>query len=137
MTEKKHRIEDALEAVKAAQLEGLLPGGGVTLLKAVRELDAMELDNSDQELGVQIIRDVVQEPIRQMAQNAGLSPDLILQKLENCEDGHGYDFHTGKIVDMFEKGIIDPAKVTRCALENATSAAGTLLTTNYAIIETE
>lgn len=137
MTEKKHRIEDALEAVRAAQLEGLLPGGGVTLLKAVRELDAMELDNSDQELGVQIIRDVVQEPIRQMAQNAGLSPDLILQKLENCEDGHGYDFHTGKIVDMFEKGIIDPAKVTRCALENATSAAGTLLTTNYAIIETE
>jgi chaperonin GroEL len=136
MVEKKHRVEDALEAVKSAQVEGLLPGGGIALLNAVKGLE-VEVDHPDQELGVQIIKDVVQEPVRQMAENAGESPDLILAKLESCDENEGYDFRSGKIVNMFEKGIIDPTKVARCALQNATSAAGTLLTTNYAIVEIE
>jgi len=136
MVEKKHRVEDALEAVRSAQVEGLLPGGGIALLNAVKGLE-VEVDHPDQELGVQIIKDVVQEPVRQMAENAGESPDLILAKLESCEENEGYDFRSGKIVNMFEKGIIDPTKVARCALQNATSAAGTLLTTNYAIVEVE
>lgn len=134
MVEKKHRIEDALEAVKAAQLEGLLPGGGVALINASKDL-AVEFDHPDQALALEIIKDVVKEPARQMAKNAGASPDLILQMIEESPDGHGYDFRQEKIVNMFESGIIDPAKVTGCALENATSAAGVLLTTNYAIID--
>ena len=133
MIEKKHRIEDALEAVKAAQQEGLLPGGGVALINAVKNLK-VDFDHQDQELALDIVRDVVREPARQMARNAGASPDIIVQKIEDCEQGFGYDFRQEKIVNMFEAGIIDPAKVTRCALENATSAAGVLLTTNYAII---
>ena len=136
MTERKHRVEDALEAVKAAQIEGLLPGGGVALLNAARGLE-VETDHPDQDLAVKIIKEVVREPARQMAINAGESPDLIIAQLEKCSPDEGYDFRHGKIVNMYEKGIIDPAKVTRCALENATSAAGVLLTTNYAIVETE
>lgn len=133
MTEKKHRVEDALEAVKAAQQEGLLPGGGVALIGAAKNL-SVEFDHPDQRLALDIIKDVVREPARQMAKNAGASPDIIIQKIEDCDPGYGYDFRQEKIVNMFESGIIDPAKVTRCALENATSAAGVLLTTNYAII---
>jgi chaperonin GroEL len=136
MTERKHRVEDALEAVKAAQLEGLLPGGGVALLTAARSIE-VEVEHPDQALAVEIIKEVVKEPVRQMATNAGESPDLIIKLLEDCSEGEGYDFRYGKIVNMFEKGIIDPTKVTRCALENATSAAGVLLTTNYAIVEVE
>ena len=136
MTERKHRVEDALEAVKAAQDEGLLPGGGVALLNAANNLE-VEVDHPDQKLAVEIIKEVVREPARQMARNAGESPDLIIAKLESCSPGEGYDFRSGKIVNMIKSGIIDPAKVTRCALENATSAAGVLLTTNYAIVDTE
>ena len=134
MIEKKHRIEDALEAVKAAQEEGTLPGGGVALVRASSYLQA-EGENEDQDLGIDIVRQAIKAPLRQMAINAGESPDIILNVVENEEGCIGYDFSTGSTVDMFEEGIVDPARVTRVALQNAASAASTLITTGHAIIE--
>ena len=134
MIEKKHRIEDALEAVKSAQQEGVVPGGGIALLRASKDLE-VETTSHDQELGVKIILDAVKDPIRQMAKNAGESPDLILAAAEKEEGSLGIDFTNGQVIDMLKEGIIDPVKVTRCALQNATSVASTLITTNHAIIE--
>jgi len=134
MIEKKHRIEDALEAVKSAQQEGIVPGGGIALIRACDNLQ-VETENESQELGVKIILEAVKEPARQMAINAGESPDLILSKIEGEDDNLGVDFTNGNVIDMLEVGIIDPAKVTRCALQNAASVASTLITTNSAVIE--
>ena len=134
MIEKKHRIEDALEAVKSAQEEGMLPGGGVALLRAGINLSTT-VDNEDQRLGVEIVKRALSAPLRQMAQNAGESPDLIEKRVQEEEFNYGYNFRTDEIVDMYVSGIIDPLKVTRCALQNAASAAGTLITTSHAIIE--
>jgi chaperonin GroEL len=134
MIEKRHRIEDALEAVKSAQQEGIVPGGGIALIRACNDLQ-VETENESQELGVKIILEAVKEPVRQMAINAGESPDLILSKIEGEDDGLGVDFTNGNVIDMLEAGIIDPAKVTRCALQNAASVASTLITTNSAVIE--
>ena len=134
MVEKKHRIEDALGAVKAAQQEGIVPGGGVALIRASKDLN-VEVDNEDQELGVKIVLDAIQEPLKQMAINAGYSPDLILSTVENQKDSFGIDFVSGEEIDMLEQGVIDPVKVTRCALQNAASVASILITTNHAIIE--
>ena len=135
MTEKKHRIEDALEAVKSAQHEGIVPGGGVALLRAANAMPQMEVDNEDQELGIMIIRKAVTAPLRQMALNCGLSPDLIEAEIQEAPENCGYNFRDFSIVDMLDAGIIDPVKVTRSALENAASAAGTLITTSHAIVE--
>jgi len=134
MIEKKHRIEDALEAVRSAQLEGTVPGGGVALVRIVQSLD-VEVDNDDQRLGVEIIKQAAYAPLRQMALNAGESYDLILAEILANPDGFGWDFSNNTIVDMYEQGIIDPAKVTRSAIQNATSVASTLITTNHAIVE--
>ena len=135
MTEKRHRIEDALEAVRSAQLEGIVPGGGTALLRAAQKLE-VPTDNDEQQLGVQIIKQSLTAPIRQMALNAGESPDLVVQTVTKTrKKNQGWDFSTGKMVDVYEAGILDPAKVTRNAIENATSVASTLLTTSYAIIE--
>tara|TARA_R100000008_G_scaffold86470_1_gene79747 strand:- start:4594 stop:6168 length:1575 start_codon:yes stop_codon:yes gene_type:complete len=134
MIEKKHRIEDALEAVTAAQLEGVVSGGGVALIRATKNLK-VATDNDDQKLGVQIVCEAVKEPFRQMAKNAGYSPDILLSLVEKSKENKGIDFNTGKLVNLVESGIIDPVKVTRCALQNATSVASTLITTNHAIIE--
>ena len=142
MIEKKHRIEDALEAVKSAQQEGILPGGGVALLRAAELLkrNAMKADNltEAEKMGFQIVERACYEPVRQMALNAGESPDLIIQKVELAgkdEWFEGYDFRTGTTKHMVKAGIIDPAKVTRCAVQNSVSAAGTLITTNYAVVK--
>jgi len=134
MIEKKHRVEDALEAVKAAQEEGILPGGGVALIRASTELQIANL-NEDEALGVEIVKKAVLAPLRQMAVNAGESPDLIQNLVDAEEENLGYNFKNGKIEDMYVAGIIDPLKVTRAALQNAASAAGTLITTSHAIIE--
>lgn len=134
MTEKKHRIEDALEAVKAAQEEGILPGGGVALLRAIKRLK-VNTDNEDQALGVEIVKKAVLAPLRQMAVNAGQSPDLIEAKIRKARKNSGFNFRDFSTVDMYDAGIIDPLKVTRIALQNAASAAGTLITTSHAIIE--
>jgi chaperonin GroEL len=137
MTERKHRVEDALEAVKSAQEEGIVPGGGTALLRACETLKFAELDNSDQALGIAIIKEACTEPIRQMALNAGASPDLVLQQVRQSEAPEGWDFRKGELTNLYENGVIDPVKVTRTALQNAASCAGTLITTNFGIIQTE
>ena len=138
MIEKRHRIEDALEAVKAAQLEGILPGGGAFLVQKSKHLfqkAKSSAANEWEELGIKIVENAVREPLRQMARNAGQSGDLILSKLLHRRMGEGYDFKTSKMTNLLDAGVIDPARVTRCALQNAVSVAGTLITSNYAIVE--
>ncbi len=135
MIEKRHRVEDALEAVKSAQDEGIVAGGGVALIRAMPVLDKTPVENEDQQLGVDIVREAITAPLRQMATNCGLSPDLILNTVATEEGNMGYDFRNDEVVEMIESGIIDPVKVTRTALQNAASAAGTLITTSHAIIE--
>jgi chaperonin GroEL len=138
MVEKRHRIEDALEAVKSAQLEGILPGGGAFLVQKSKHLfqkAKSTADNEWEELGIKIVENAVREPLRQMARNAGQSGDLILSKLLHRRTGEGYNFKTSKMTNLLDAGVIDPARVTRCALQNAVSVAGTLITSNYAIVE--
>jgi len=136
MIEKKHRLEDALEAVKSAQEEGVIAGGGTTLAQASAVLDSRDVDNADQRFGYEIIKEAVKEPLRQMASNSGVSFDLILDEIESNETGVGYNFVTNEWADMYQEGIIDPAKVARVALQNAASVASSLILANFAIIET-
>ena len=136
MTEKKHRIDDALEAVRSALEEGILPGGGVGLIRATVGLH-IPTENEEQALGAKIILEAAQEPLRQLCINSGESPDLIVSGVINKTKNQGYNFLTRKYTNMLESGITDPCKVTRCALQNAVSAASTLLTMNYAIVNTE
>jgi len=134
MIEKKHRIDDALEAVRSAQEGGIVPGGGVALLRAVTDL-FVETDNEEQSLGAQVVIQACESPLRQMAINAGESEDIITQKVKGSHNDTGYDFLNRCMVSTYEKGIIDPCKVTKCALQNAASAAATLLTTSHAIVD--
>ena len=136
MIEKRHRIEDALEAVRSAQLEGVVPGGGVALIAATKSLE-VATDNDDQSLGVRVVAESIKEPIRQMSLNAGESPDLVIAQVLSADDGFGWDFSTSTVVDMTKNGIIDPTKVTKTALKNAVSVSSTLINTNYAIIDNE
>jgi len=134
MIEKKHRIDDALEAVRSAQEEGIVPGGGVALMRAVSNIE-IKVDNEDQLAGVNIVVQAVEEPLRQMAINAGMSPDIVVARIKQLkEENWGIDFMNGKLVNLVEAGIIDPVKVTRCALENAVSVASTIITTSHAIV---
>ena len=136
MTEKKHRVEDALEAVRSAQEGGIVTGGGTALLRATKSLAvASENPHPDQQLGISIVLKACESPIRQMASNAGESPDIIVEKVRESSKESGWDFRTSSLVNMIEKGIIDPVKVTKTALQNAASCAGTLITTNYGIIQ--
>ena len=133
MIEKKHRIDDALEAVRSAQEEGIVSGGGVALIRATQNLE-IECKNQDQKTGVIIVLEAVSEPLRQMAENAGVSPDVVVNMVRQNSGTIGYDFVEGKLIDMISSGIIDPVKVTRCALQNAASVSSTLITTNHAIV---
>ncbi len=135
MLEKKHRVEDALEAVHSAQQEGIIPGGSSALLRVIKNLE-VETETNEQQIGVDIVKEAAKEPFRKMVLNAGLSADVFLEKVENhTNPDAGLNVATGEIVNMFTYGIIDPYKVTRCALENAASAASTLLTTDVGIVE--
>lgn len=137
MTEKKHRIEDALEAVRSALEEGIVGGGGTSLVRAARKI-AITSDNPEQAYGAGVIQAACQEPLRQMAINAGESPDLIVERVLASENNTmGWNFRTGQMVDLFKSGVIDPVKVTRTALQNAASCASTLITTNFGIIQME
>ena len=139
MTERKHRIEDALEAVRSALDEGIVAGGGTSLLRASNSL-VVTTDSQDQALGASVVRAACREPIRQMASNSGdTSADIIItQILDNKEDNDcGWNFKSQQLTKLFDAGIVDPVKVTRTALQNAASCAGTLITTNYGIIQTE
>ena len=137
MTERKHRIEDALEAVKAAQDEGIVSGGGTALLRACQKIViATEDGHHDQFNGALIVKNACYAPIRQMAENAGLSSDIIVQEVLDAESGVGWNFRTNKLTNLINDGVIDPVKVTATALQNAASCAGTLITTNFGIIQT-
>ena len=138
MIEKTHRIEDALEAVKSAQAEGVLPGGGSFLVQNSAKMTEFledKVENETQSLGVKIVQGACEEPLRQMCLNAGESPDIIVCDVKKQEKNFGYDFSQQKMVDLVERGVIDPARVTRCALQNSVSVAGTLITSNFAIVE--
>ena len=136
MTERKHRIEDALSAVRSAQEEGIVPGGGTALLRASRSL-AITTNSSEQALGAAIVAEACKEPIRQMAKNAGESADIIIQNVLDKKGNTGWNFAAHELCDLLSAGVIDPVKVTKTALKNAASCAGTLITTNYGIIQTE
>lgn len=134
MKEKKARVEDALHATRAAVEEGIVAGGGVTLLRAITALDDISLDD-EQMVGVNIMRKALQAPLRQICENAGEESSVVAREVLNSTNGTGFDARNGEYVDMFTAGIIDPAKVTRVAVENASSIAGMLLTTEAVITE--
>jgi len=136
MKEKKARVEDALHATRAAVEEGIVPGGGVALVRAQRALDAVKLDESDEQIGVQIIRRAVEEPLRMIVQNAGAEGSIVLEKVRsNSSNTFGYNALTDTYEDLVAAGVIDPTKVTRTALQNAASISGLLLTTEALIVE--
>ncbi|HEU68172.1 MAG TPA: chaperonin GroEL [Candidatus Acetothermia bacterium] len=136
LEEKKHRMEDALEATKAAVDEGILPGGGVALLRTLQALEKLEKElEGDEKVGVQLLRKAIELPARQLAENAGFEGALIVERLKQEKDAIGFDVETEQFRDMFEAGIIDPTKVTRSALQNAASIAGMLLTTEALVAE--
>jgi len=134
MKEKKARVEDALHATRAAVEEGIVPGGGVALLRSVPSLDKVKVDD-EQKVGVEIMRRALEEPIRQIVRNAGAESSIIVQNVREKKGDYGYDARNGEYVKMFEAGIIDPAKVARVAVENAASIAGMVLSTEAAITE--
>ncbi|MCG9916664.1 MAG: chaperonin GroEL, partial [Phenylobacterium sp.] len=134
--ERKDRVDDALNATRAAVEEGIVPGGGVALLKASKILDGFKGDNDDQEAGVAIVRRALQAPIRQIAENAGVEGSIVVSKvLESDSPTFGFNAQTEEYVDMVLAGVIDPAKVVRTALQDAASVAGLLITTEAAIVE--
>jgi chaperonin GroEL len=135
MKEKKARVEDALHATKAAVEEGIVPGGGVALLRCVSALDKITNLEHDQQVGVNIVKRALEEPIRQIAQNAGLEGSVVVEQVKKQGTNVGFDAATEKYVDMIEAGIIDPTKVTRYALQNAASVAGLMLTTEVMVSE--
>jgi chaperonin GroEL len=135
MKEKKHRVEDALQATRAALEEGIVPGGGVALLRASEAVKIEALDDGDEQTGARIILRALQEPVRQLAENAGLEGSVVVNDVRNAKAGHGLNADTGEIVDLVEAGVIDPAMVTRSALQNAASIAKNILTTECIVAE--
>jgi chaperonin GroEL len=134
LKEKKHRIEDALSATRAAIEEGIVPGGGVALIRAEAALDKIDLDG-DEATGARIVRESLSEPARLIADNAGVEGAVIVERIRTEGDSRGYDASSGEWVDMFKAGILDPAKVTRSALQNAASIAAIIITAESAVVE--
>ena len=134
LKEKKHRLEDALSATRAAVEEGIVPGGGSTLIHIAGVLDKLKL-KGDKALGVQIVRNAISQPLRVIANNAGQEGSVVVERVRELKKGHGYNAVTGEYVDMMEAGIVDPAKVTRAALQNAASIASMVLTTETLITD--
>jgi chaperonin GroEL len=134
--EKKDRVDDALHATRAAVEEGVLPGGGVALLRAVKALDTLQTANQDQKVGIEIVRRAIEAPVRQIAENAGAEGSVIVGKLREKSDfSFGWNAQTGEYGDLYAQGVIDPAKVVRTALQDAASVAGLLVTTEAMIAE--
>jgi chaperonin GroEL len=134
MKEKKARVEDALHATRAASQEGIVPGGGVALVRAIPALDKLKLEG-DEKIGVSIVKRAIEEPLRQIAENAGLEGSVVAQRIKAEKTNVGYDVNQDAYVDMIEAGVIDPTKVTRSALQNASSIAALLLTTEALIAD--
>ena len=135
MKEKKDRVEDALSATRAAVEEGIVPGGGVAYIRASQVLAGMKGDNEDETTGINIVARAIEEPLRQIAANAGVEGSVIVNKIREGAGDFGYNARTDQYVNMFEAGVIDPTKVSRVALENAASVAGMFLTTECAIVD--
>jgi chaperonin GroEL len=134
--EKKDRVEDALNATRAAVEEGIVPGGGVALLRAKKAVGKITNDNHDVQAGINIVLKALESPIRQIAENSGVEGSIVVGKImDNKSETYGFDAQTEEYVDMVEKGIIDPAKVVRAALQDAASIAGLLVTTEAMVAE--
>ena len=133
--EKQHRVDDAVRATKAALEEGIVPGGGVALLRALESLKDLKVSEEDEKLGVEIVKKALEEPLKQIAINAGLNGDVILEEVKRRNGNEGFNAQTLEFTDMFKAGIVDPTKVTRSALENAVSVAGMFLTTRAVVYE--
>ena len=134
MKEKKARVEDAMHATKAAVEEGIVPGGGVALLRAAAALKSMKLEG-DEQIGVNIITRAIEEPMRWIATNAGHEGSIVVQRVREMKDTEGFNALSDTYEDLVKAGVIDPAKVVRCALQNAASVAGLLLTAEALISE--
>ncbi len=135
MKEKKMRVDDAVNATRAAAQEGIVPGGGIALLRAARALDQLELKDEDEQTGVRILRRALEEPVRRIAENAGIDGAIVIGRVEESKGKQGYNAATGNYEDLVAAGIIDPTKVVRTALQNASSVAALLLTTGAAITD--
>ncbi|MDA3854501.1 MAG: chaperonin GroEL, partial [Bacteroidales bacterium] len=135
MKEKKDRVDDALSATRAAIEEGIVAGGGVALLRAIKALESLVGDNDDESTGIEIIKRAIEEPLRQIVINAGKEGAVVVNNVRLGEGDYGYNARVDKYQQMFESGIIDPAKVTRIALENAASIAGMFLTTECVLVD--
>jgi chaperonin GroEL len=134
MKEKKMRVEDAVNATRAAAQEGIVPGGGVALVRAAKALDKLEVEG-DTLTGVRLIQRAMQEPLRRIAENAGMEGAIVIGRIEESKGAVGYNAATGNFEDLVKSGIIDPTKVVRTALQNAASIAGLLLTTDAAVTD--
>ncbi|MBQ5453771.1 MAG: chaperonin GroEL, partial [Bacteroidales bacterium] len=135
MKEKKDRVEDALSATRAAVEEGIVPGGGVSYIRAIEALKDLKGDNEDQNTGIAIIKRALEEPLRQIVENAGEEGSVVVQNVKDGKGSFGYNAFSGVYEDLKKAGVIDPTKVSRVAIENAASVAGTLLTTECVIAE--
>jgi chaperonin GroEL len=134
LKEKKHRVEDALSTARAAVEEGIVPGGGVALMSIIPALAKIEAEG-DEKIGVDIVRRALEEPLRQLARNAGAEGSIVVEKVKSQKPGWGYNVLTGEFVDMLKAGIVDPAKVTRSALQNAASVGSMVLTTEVLVVD--
>jgi chaperonin GroEL len=135
MKEKKHRVEDALQATRAALEEGIVPGGGVALLQASKEVKLDSIEDDDERTGAKIVLRAVEEPLRHIAENSGLEGSVVVADVAKAKKGFGLNAQTNEIVDLVEAGVIDPAMVTRSALQNAASIAKNILTTEAIVAE--
>ena len=135
MKEKKDRVDDALHATRAAVEEGIVPGGGVALVRAIDAVDQVKGDNHEQDVGIGIAKRAMQEPLRQIVANAGDEPSVVVAKVREGTGNFGYNAANGEYGDMVELGILDPTKVTRYALQNAASVAGLMITTEAMIAD--
>ena len=135
MKEKKDRVEDALHATRAAVEEGIVPGGGVALIRAVKAIENLKGDNYDQQVGIDIARRAMEYPLRTIVANAGVEAAVVVDRVKAGKDNEGYNATSGEYVDMLAAGIIDPTKVTRFALQNAASIAGLMITTEAMVAE--
>ena len=135
MKEKKDRVDDALSATRAAVEEGIVPGGGVAYIRSIKALEGLKGANDDETTGIEIVKRAIEEPLRQIVANAGKEGAVIVQKVSEGKGDYGYNARTDTYENLFETGVIDPAKVTRVALENAASIAGMMLTTECVIAD--
>jgi chaperonin GroEL len=135
MKEKKARVEDALHATRAAVEEGIIPGGGVALIRAKQAIAKLKGDNTDQDAGIKIVLRAMEEPLRQIVANSGFEPSVVVNKVAEGKGNYGFNAQTGEYGDLVQMGVLDPTKVTRTALQNASSVAGLMLTTDAMVAE--